>query len=313
MSVISWVSAVEGCPLSGVPLYTYIQPSLLFLLLSPLPTLSSSVPSLLPSLSSRFLFVPSLLPPPLLCYLSPSFTSPPPLPPPSLPLLLFLTTVHHVMLDLPLRREKSTVSAGYLSIELNDLHIQLPANSLTSANGRQPGVTSGNTTENGPVSDSAVANLADEVNLIDMNTPEMERRNRPQGPSAVSNGREQASGTTGGSVEERTEPPTSSAAAQGVALVGLATVAASTAAGSRTPTPALTPSTSHPLTQPRHSPAPSPSPTPSPTPPQASFLIHNIYMTTLFYSGTPLNGHPSTVDTTGRFQSFDCAFIHFNA
>ena len=229
------------------------------------PSLSSTLSILFSPLSSSLSFLPLSL-----CFFSSSSTSPPPLP---LPLLLSLTTVHHVMLDLPLRREKSTVSAGYLSIELNDLHIQLPANSLTSTNGRQSGVTRGTTTENGPVSDSAVANLADEVNLIDMSTPEMERRNRPQGPSAASNGGEQASGTTGGSVEERTEPPTSSVAAQGVALVGLATVAASAAAGSRTPTPGLTPSTSHPLTQPRHSPAPSP--TPSPTPPQASLLIHN--------------------------------------
>ena len=174
---------------------------------------------------------------------------------------------------MPLRREKSTANAGYLSIELNDLHIPT-TNSLTSANGRQPGVASGNTVENGPVSDSAVADLADEVNLIDMNTPEMERRNLPQGPSPVTNGGEQAStgGATGGSVEERTEPTTSSVAAQGVALLGLATGAATAAAGSRTSSPGLTPSTSHPLTQPRHSPAPSP--TPSPTPPQASLLIH---------------------------------------
>ena len=182
---------------------------------------------------------------------------------------LFVSAVHELKLVLPLKREKGNSNCGEIEIELNDLHMQLPgSNSTTESDGhiqdnRTASTTSGSAagTQNGPTSTavaaggvaSGVASLANDVNLMQLETPEPQRRTGSVSQATTTSSTATARATptastalssANGSAQTTTSPASdrqSVLAVPGIAGVaavgGAATTAAATGGNARVPTP----------------------------------------------------------------------------
>ena len=161
-------------------------------------------------------------------------------------------------LVLPLKREKGS-STGEIEIELSDLHMQLSStNSTTESDGHTQ--DNRTTSENGPTSTavaaggvaSGVASLANDFNLMQLETPEPERRTGSvsQATTAASTATTRSTPTASkASTSANGSAQTTSSAsdrqsvlavpgAAGVAAVGgAATIATATGGNTRVPTP----------------------------------------------------------------------------
>ena len=160
-------------------------------------------------------------------------------------------------LVLPLKREKGS-STGEIEIELSDLHMQLSStNSTTESDGHTQ--DNRTTSENGPTSTavaaggvaSGVASLANDFNLMQLETPEPERRtgsvSQATTAASTATARSTPTASTASTSANGSAQTTSSAdrrsvlavpGAAGVATVGgAATIAAATGGNTRVPTP----------------------------------------------------------------------------
>ena len=213
-------------------------------------------------------------------------------------LLLYVhdSAVHEFKMTLPLKREKGNAKCGEIEIELNDLHIQFSNNNSTAAatdghtqdNRTSIIASASNTgTQNGPTSAAVaagtvaggVASLADDFNLMQLETPETQRRTGSHSPATTT----ASTTTTGATSTMSTTSNSTNGAAQGTnsasdrqtglavagtaavaAVGGAATVASATGGNARVPTPS--------------SPAPNPSQR-TPTP-----QVLDVYVNSLSFS-----------------------------
>ena len=164
------------------------------------------------------------------------------------------STVHELKLTLPLKREKGHHhKCGEIEIELNDLHVQL---SSTNADGQDNRTANASSAQNGPTTSAAssgaagtVAAVTEDFNLMQLDTPQSERRAGSNSPS-MTTPTPTSTSTAGATTTASGAPSTSTAnetdrqtglAVPGVATVaavgGVAAVGAATSGNTRVPTP----------------------------------------------------------------------------